>query len=328
MAVFNAEDYLKKSLESLIRQSYSNLQIICVDDCSTDHSLSILHQYKEKDNRIEVIHLEKNCGLAHARNVALKHADGDFICMLDADDWYSDNAMEEAIQVFHDHPSTDCVLFHCSEVFQKDKAYDIHPDKYEKFDVLSGHDACIKSLTWQIHGIYIVRGDLHRQYPYDETTRMNSDENTTRVHFYYSREVRYSKGIYYYLQHESSISHAPTIRIFDIPKANESLLNFLKSVDFEEQVIRFFTGVCWMRIVDTYYRYYRAKEHFTPEEAEYGRKEIFEAWKNINLRDIDLKNRIKLGYIPFKFKPYPLGFFLFRMEENLYFGLKKLFNKL
>ena len=109
VAVYNASAYLRQCLDSLLHQTHDDIQVICVDDCSTDDSLSILHHYSAIDKRVEVYHLDSNQGQAHARNVALLHATGEYICMLDSDDWFSADALEKAVSAFD--VNTDCVLF-------------------------------------------------------------------------------------------------------------------------------------------------------------------------------------------------------------------------
>lgn len=84
--VYNVEQYLEKSLNSVINQTYRNLEIICVDDGSTDKSGTIIDEYASKDSRIKVIHKE-NKGVASARNCALEIATGEYITFLDPDDW-------------------------------------------------------------------------------------------------------------------------------------------------------------------------------------------------------------------------------------------------
>ena len=71
VAVYNAEKYIRKCLDSLIEQTLTDIQVVCIDDASTDNSLSILNEYAGKDNRIEVIALTENHGQAHARNQGL-----------------------------------------------------------------------------------------------------------------------------------------------------------------------------------------------------------------------------------------------------------------
>ena len=84
--VYNVEKYLKQCLDSVIKQSYKNLQIILVDDGSTDHSPAICDEYAEMDQRIQVIH-QNNHGLPAARNRGLEYVKGEYIGFVDSDDW-------------------------------------------------------------------------------------------------------------------------------------------------------------------------------------------------------------------------------------------------
>lgn len=87
MPVFNAKSYLAEALDSLISQSYKNLEIILIDDGSTDGSGKICDEYAEKDNRVQVRH-QKNSGVSAARNAGLDLVTGDFLAFLDSDDAY------------------------------------------------------------------------------------------------------------------------------------------------------------------------------------------------------------------------------------------------
>ena len=87
MPVYNAEKYLKETMDCLIHQTLHDIEIICVDDGSTDQSLQILNDYKSKDERIIVLHQE-NAGAGAARNAGLLYAKGEYLSVLDADDVY------------------------------------------------------------------------------------------------------------------------------------------------------------------------------------------------------------------------------------------------
>lgn len=84
--VYNTEKYLSRCLESIINQTYTDLEIICVNDGSTDNSAKILEEYAKKDKRIKVIS-QNNRGLSMARNVGLKHMSGQYVSFIDSDDW-------------------------------------------------------------------------------------------------------------------------------------------------------------------------------------------------------------------------------------------------
>ena len=92
--VYNVEDYLEECIESILGQTYKNLEIILVDDGSTDNSSKICDTYEKKDNRIKVIHKE-NGGLSSARNNGLKHITGDYISFVDSDDFINKTMYEK-----------------------------------------------------------------------------------------------------------------------------------------------------------------------------------------------------------------------------------------
>ena len=94
--VFNAEKYLKMCLNSLVSQTLKNIEIICIDDGSTDNSLAILDKFKSKDNRIKIIK-QKNYGVSMARNNGISEAQGEYIGFVDADDWVDKDFFENYI---------------------------------------------------------------------------------------------------------------------------------------------------------------------------------------------------------------------------------------
>lgn len=94
--VYNVRAYLPQCLESLIGQTYRNLEIICVDDGSTDGSGAILDEYAAKDDRIKVIHQE-NAGVSAARNRGLDFAVGEYVTFVDGDDWIERDGYEKAM---------------------------------------------------------------------------------------------------------------------------------------------------------------------------------------------------------------------------------------
>lgn len=91
--VYNVASYLEQCLDSVVNQTYKNLEIILVDDGSTDGSGAICDRYAEKDSRIQVIHKE-NGGLSSARNVGLERITGEWALFVDSDDWIELNTLE------------------------------------------------------------------------------------------------------------------------------------------------------------------------------------------------------------------------------------------
>ena len=85
--IYNTEKYLRKCLDSVCNQTLSDIEIICVNDCSTDNSLEILEEYASKDNRIKLIDFKENKGAAVARNAGIDEAKGEYIGFVDSDDF-------------------------------------------------------------------------------------------------------------------------------------------------------------------------------------------------------------------------------------------------
>lgn len=105
--VFNCEMYIKESLESILNQTYKNLEILIVDDGSTDNTINIINQYK--DDRIKIIKNKKNMGIPYTRNVGLKSAKGKYLAIMDADDISLDSRIMKQVQFLEEHEDIDVV---------------------------------------------------------------------------------------------------------------------------------------------------------------------------------------------------------------------------
>lgn len=119
--VYNVKDYLNDCLESIINQSYKELEIIIIDDGSNDGSELICDTYKEKDSRIRVYHIE-NSGVSNARNIGLDVASGSYVTFVDSDDLIDERAIEILVN-YIDKYNSDCVICGCN-VFEYTKLID------------------------------------------------------------------------------------------------------------------------------------------------------------------------------------------------------------
>ena len=316
VAVYNAERYLSACLDSLVGQTLRDIQIICIDDASTDNSWNILQHYAERDCRIELIRLDTNAGQAHARNEGLRRARGRYIGFVDSDDWLSPDCLQQALETFAQHQQTGCVLLRTIYSYQ-DGSWKPYP--MEPFTAMSGEEAFVKSLTWKIHGIYVVRADIHRRFPYDESARAYSDDNTTRLHYLASTEVRCCQGTYFYRQHAGSTSHRISFRRFDYLTANRSMKRQLEQMGAAESILSLYENRRWLNLVDVYQFWFNHHSDLSDSEKDKGLEMIKQSWQSIETHRLTLRNKLKFGYIPFR--PF---WWLFRMEENLYFRLKRM----
>ena len=117
--VYNAKNYLHRCLDSIINQSYQNLQIVIIDDGSYDDSFIICQQYAANDSRIEVYHQE-NHGIAATRNNLLKKVIGDYVLFIDSDDWTETNMINQLISL--------CNAYN-ADIVMCDKVIDDNPPK-------------------------------------------------------------------------------------------------------------------------------------------------------------------------------------------------------
>lgn len=320
IAVYNAEKYLCQCLDSLSHQTLQDFEVLCVDDASTDSSLSILNEYAEKDDRFKVFHLQQNSGPCKARNVALSHSTGEYVCFLDADDWMDTDTLEKTVKVFQDNKETDVVLFHCVFSYADGRQEDYPMQPFER---KSCEEAFVDSLTWKIHGIYMINGDLHRKYPYDESGNAYNDENVTRVHFLKAKEVRYSEGRYYYRQHSESVTHVVSTKKFDYLKTCEEMKQRLFSLQVNDDIITAYENQRWLVFIDCYMYYFKHKSVFSKVERQEVMDELKRIWNGMELDRLLTSTTRKFGYMPLR-----CSWRLFRMQEDLYFFLRRIMNRL
>jgi len=330
VAVYNAADTLTRCLDSLLAQTFADLQIICIDDASTDDSPAILARYADSDPRITVVRLAENGGQAHARNVGLALADGDFIGMVDADDWLAPDAIGQAMQVVADYPETDAVLFDLVRVWpdgREERFFSsvnnsVISDASTHYSLLTNHwsglDAMRLSLTWKIHGLYLGRAAIHKNWPYDETARLYSDDNTTRLHYLHSREVRTSGGRYYYYQNPSSTTQRISPLYFESLRAQEHMSQLLADESVAPDIIADYEQYRWMGVIDCCYYLALHRRAFTRPERRAAVAAIADAWASF---PSDFHAPRKFGYRRCR------TFRLFLLQERLYFAIRLLLRR-
>ena len=131
VAVYNSRDYLRRSIDSVLNQTYKNLEIILVDDGSSDGSEKICDEIANSDTRVIVIH-KPNGGLFSSRNVGIEAATGDYICFLDGDDYIDPDMYESMLSVLLSE-NVDLVACRYRQVFA-DGVYDLSTDMIALFD--------------------------------------------------------------------------------------------------------------------------------------------------------------------------------------------------
>lgn len=327
VAVYNTEQYLPQCLDSLCNQTLNDIQIVCIDDCSTDSSANILQQYAQRDSRIVVMKTPHNSGQAVARNLGLTQACGQYTTMLDSDDWYAPDTLQLAYEALQQNKEFDCALL---QVVMHD---DTNGNEYTyalrtKKEVLTGEEAFeLSTNNWGIHGLYVLRTDLHKQMPYDTTCRLYSDDNTTHLHYLHAQKVVVCKGRYYYRQHAASTTNACSYRHFDLLEANLSMRRQLEAeaqngrFSNVKMVMQHIETLRWCNLIGMYGYFMQHGSRFTMNEQREALQRMRNALHSLCFDDIDARIKRKPGYWPLR------NFALFRLQSWVYFKLRWLIHE-
>lgn len=97
MPSYNASQFIAESINSVLLQTYSNWELLVVDDCSKDHSVEVVQKFIDIDGRVRLFPLERNVGAAAARNIAIEHAKGQYIAFLDSDDVWNEDKLKKQL---------------------------------------------------------------------------------------------------------------------------------------------------------------------------------------------------------------------------------------
>lgn len=203
--IYNVEKYLARCVDSIVNQTYKNLEIILVDDGSPDRCPQMCDDYAEKDSRIKVVH-KKNGGLSDARNAGMAVATGEYISFIDSDDYVSDDFFECLLDVMNKENSD---IAECSVVkFYEDNRFDELSDdlSVKTYDTQDAMSALIAENPFHQHvWNKLYKTELVKDIPY-AVGKLNEDEFWTyRVFGRANKVAKLNKTMYYYFQRSSSI---------------------------------------------------------------------------------------------------------------------------
>ena len=199
--VYNVEEYLDECLVSIVNQTYKNLEILVIDDGSTDNSGKMCDEWATKDKRIKVFHKE-NGGLSSARNVGLKHATGKWISFVDSDDFIDTTMYEELIK-----NSIGADLVCCEYFSYKNNSLDKVTFSYDNYD--------IKYMIRKMFslGDGTVWNKMYLREKLDNLLFIEDVKAMEDISFFYTyldkiSKINYvHKPLYYFRQREGSIRH-------------------------------------------------------------------------------------------------------------------------
>ncbi|MCM3116038.1 glycosyltransferase [Neobacillus sp. MER 74] len=221
--VYNSEDTLKQCVNSVLQQTYQNIQVILVDDGSNDSSAEICDHFAKTDKRVEVIHM-KNSGVSSARNIGIKCATGEYMLFLDSDDYYDECALEKILN-FNGAKEVDLVIFGYSEISENSCKRVIFQSDDK---VCSKKEFLIKTLdiNWEMYfnvpwnKMYKTRIIKENNIIFDSSMTLGEDAVfNNNVYMYANRIVLADMSLYNYVTtNEGSLSRnkKPTIDLWEV----------------------------------------------------------------------------------------------------------------
>lgn len=205
---YNAEKTLEKCLTSVTKQSYTNLEIILIDDGSTDNSPKIYEDFQRRDHRIKTL-IQNNSGVSKARNNGVKAATGEYICFVDSDDWVEPDYCSELYKLlieenadisiieasYEDQYGT--VVFH--KAMSEEKVFD-----GKRALALLLEDNIVQSHPWG----KLYRSSFFHNVHFPENLKCFEDYSTLfKVFDKALKVVKSNRKLYHYIQHDDSLSH-------------------------------------------------------------------------------------------------------------------------
>ena len=242
--VYNVEKYLKKCLDSIANQTYSDFEVICVNDGSTDNSLAILTEYSRKDGRFKVVSQE-NQGQGVARNYALMLATGEYIGFVDPDDWVELNWLQEVADKIS-KTNADLIEFNNYENFESDGREKVHKDKI--------HLNSNKVFNFKINKKYLFGNHLaawnkfikkeliqNNYIKFSECKRLEDLIFSVKIKVFAEKIAFINKPLYHYLIRKNSSVNSLSVENIQVINCCIETKDFLKEQKlFDDYRIEFF----------------------------------------------------------------------------------------
>jgi glycosyltransferase involved in cell wall biosynthesis len=201
--IYNSEKYVSKCIESIINQSYENIEILLINDGSTDKSSEICDAYGIKDDRVKVIH-KQNEGVSSARNLGIDEANGEYVSFVDSDDWLVPMAFENIVNCII-MEQVDAVIFeYFVENYIGNKIHNTYTELYGPMNSEKAIETTISPVNRFVWSKVFSR-DIIGNTRFDTTIHFGEDTLFTALVMDKANSVYYlSRPLYHYFQSENS----------------------------------------------------------------------------------------------------------------------------
>ena len=241
MAVYNAEKYLKESIESVLRQTYTKFEFIIINDGSSDNTQDILNEFLEQDDRIILVNQEENIGLTKSLNKGLSYVSGDYVVRQDGDDL----SMEKRFEVFINYEKTNHdVIVYSTPSYLIDNESNILKTIPNFFRRNGFHPKMLNYYNSLIHGSLIISTKIIKEYLYDGQFKYSQDFDLYHrlIKSGYKIDIDTQNLNYMFRSHKRQISHQ---------KSNQQLLDFKKIL--KKNNLKYYNNSKLVLIIDFYF---------------------------------------------------------------------------
>lgn len=290
--VYNVEDYLDRCIDSIIKQTYKNIEIIIVDDGSTDKSKNICEKYKKKDKRIK-LYKTTNKGSSYARNYAIKKSKGKYLAFVDSDDYIENNMIE----ILYNNLIKEKADISCCTFYEVYKNKIIKKINNENYYVMNNIETIKKSFLDDGLSVYLWN-KLYKRELFNGIELPVGKRSQERFVMYeifdkVKKVVYETKCLYYYTQRKISVSNNLDNVNTDSIEACLNAVNYLKKYrSLRDIVIKDYLNTrlrCYKRLL------------YANKEDKKIKKDYLREVKNYN--NIKYTNKEKLELFLFKYTP-------------------------
>jgi glycosyltransferase involved in cell wall biosynthesis len=320
LPIYNVDNYLKQSIESVINQSFKNIEVILVDDGSTDDSPTICETYVEVDKRIKVIH-KIHRGLSDARNAGIKIASGEWIFFLDADDWLASNAIETLL-AYAENNFCDIVQCNFFYSFSKYNATDIDSKLPNMIHCRQGamkllvRNDTIKNFAWG----KLYKAELVKNHLFDIGKYFEDSYWQYKIIDQCTRFGVVTQPLYYYRQRKQSISGEFSIRNLDLLYGQLQRLKFI-DIHYPELTTYAFRTL-WSTALQAKLCAKRCSHDIKEAYNDFWGNELVTSYNRYNLKYWSTKDKVAYMLSVKHPKIYPLFDLACRIHSHISFMFK------
>ncbi len=313
--VYNTSKYLERCIKSTIEQDFKEIEVIIINDCSTDNSLEIIHKYLKIDQRLILINKEKNEGLSAARNSGIEIATGEYILHIDSDDWVEKDYFKE----MYEYAQKNCADIVISDYYidfdNGQNFYTRDQDNIVEVVKEKGIENIFLLKSYPCVWNKLIKTELYKKNKVQHPKGISLGEDLAVIPklMYFSKKIiKLNKAYYHYIQNPLSITSQNNInKFYDLYKVIKLNVEFFNKINIRLSIKEFAINYLSLRIFDNY------RENFKNIKYKEIVSEYLKLFDNIE-KDKIFSKKVKLFSYMLKYFNSKLIFIIFCKMNYIY----------